>query len=147
MKTTLLKKKHQDKNVGYGVFANTEFKQNDFLCYYVGIAAPIGKTFFSKRQWCDGDPFYQVKLDSKTLMYTPKAMRRLITSPGQFGCFINHSSTPNCELASWSPQIGMPPIIIVRATKKIAVGDELLVDYGPDWFEDNGIDPNSFKKL
>ena len=47
----------------------------------------------------------------------------------------NHSKTPNLEYTLDQQANTM----VTRATRAIAVGEELRISYGPTWFEDRGM--------
>jgi len=54
------------------------------------------------------------------------------------GMLYNHSADPNVEYV----QDDEPDTIQFRALRKVRVGDELTIDYGEEWWETRGLEPD-----
>ena len=54
------------------------------------------------------------------------------------GMLYNHSAEPNVEYV----QDDEPDTIQFRALSKVLVGDELTIDYGEEWWETRGLEPD-----
>jgi len=53
------------------------------------------------------------------------------------GMLYNHSPEPNVEYVQHDPST-----ITFRALRKVRPGDELTIDYGEEWWDARGIDPD-----
>jgi SET domain-containing protein len=98
---------------GKGVYAQKGIKKD----------AVIGKVSGDITTSDDVDPRYLMELDGDNLLI-PKGTFR----------YLNHSCNPNCELFCWEdepldPATGTRPLF-VSATRSIAKGKQLTIDYG-----------------
>jgi SET domain-containing protein len=53
-----------------------------------------------------------------------------------FGMLYNHSATPNAEYVEHGPRT-----IAFVALTDVEAGDELTIDYGDEWWETRGLEP------
>jgi uncharacterized protein len=53
------------------------------------------------------------------------------------GMLYNHSADPNVEYVQHGPST-----ITFRALRKVRPGDELTIDYGKEWWETRGLEPD-----
>ena len=53
------------------------------------------------------------------------------------GMLYNHSEEPNVEYVQDEPST-----IMFRALRKVRPGDELTIDYGDEWWETRGLEPD-----
>lgn len=129
----ILKKKEdglkvvQIENKGRGVIASKEFKRGDFVVEYAGDLIDL-KTAKQKEK------DYSKDLDIGCYMYyfTHKSVNYCVDATaesGRLGRLINHSRTKNnCHMRV--TEIKDRPYLMLIASRDIAVGEELLYDYG-----------------
>jgi SET domain-containing protein len=60
-----------------------------------------------------------------------------VVLPLGYGMLYNHSSEPNTEYVE--EEAG---VIAFLATRDIAEGEECVIDYGPEWWDTRGLEPN-----
>lgn len=111
-------------NVGYGVFANQDFKSGSFLGIYSGYVKPL--------HW------YQIIPNDYCFRYPTRhwAWRRYTIDAEKSGNhtrYINHSSQPNLECL----YVYTHPLLylVFRSICDIKKGSQLLFDYGPEYWK------------
>ena len=110
---------------GLGLFTLRARKRGDHICQYLGEV--YGPDEFDDRYGTATGP-YTVQPNQNTLI--DGACKRGV------GNFINHAAAANCRF-SWSAQ---QRVMNIRATKNIAAGAELLLNYGGDYrFDEDGV--------
>jgi len=112
-----------DPQLGWGVFANRDFKKMEFIAIYAGELRRWIKAD-NKNSYC----FTYVVAEGYPTPYTIDARDQ-----GGIGRFINHSSTaPNLmpALATFSHITQ----IVFYAKEPIPKGAQLFYDYGPDYW-------------
>lgn len=111
-----------DRSVGWGVFANRPFKKGDYLGEYCGVVR--------KRVRSDKKNAYCFEYLFSEEHPTPY----IIDARDQGGIvrFINHSNAPNVltDLATFDDVTH----VILIASDSIAKGDQILYDYGSDYW-------------
>jgi SET domain-containing protein len=60
-----------------------------------------------------------------------------VVLPLGFGMLYNHSSEPNTEYVE-----DEPGVIAFLATRDIAAGEECTIDYGEEWWDTRGLEPD-----
>ncbi|THV03667.1 SET domain-containing protein, partial [Dendrothele bispora CBS 962.96] len=111
---------------GFGLFITETANTNDFIMEYVGelIANPTARSRHDLATHRQRNYLY--KLDS-TLNIDATYM-------GNESKYINHDKNPNCvatkKIVDGEPRIG------IYAKRRIEAGEELTLDYGPDFFAD-----------
>lgn len=108
-----------DQRIGYGLFAEKNFREGDFIGEYCGVL----KKHNDKNEYCllypRAFPFFE------TLMIDAK-------EKGNEMRFINHSFVPNLVI---QPVLDNNLIhMIFIAGKKIGRGEQLTYDYGDDFW-------------
>lgn len=119
----------ETQNMGIGVFATAPIPKDAIVGVYAGdLVQKAALTLDEKR--------YTAQI--RTL---PGGAAVLINAfqQGNWTRFINHSCRPNCGRFKVAMNCGSMMVYYVRTETAIAVGEELSVDYGRDYFrEDNG---------
>ncbi len=108
--------------IGWGVFAAKPFKKREFIVEYSGKVR--------KRQKEDRKNAYCFEYLAGPLAPTPY----IIDAQDQGGIarYINHGENPNL-ITALACLDGINHVILV-ANKPIAIGEQLLYDYGPDYW-------------
>jgi SET domain-containing protein len=111
--------------MGHGVFARTTIPADVFLGNYEG--EKIDEQECNKR--CDkGNGLYIIELGKKTFI---DAM-----FGGNWTCMVNHSRDPNVHaISDYKFQR-----VLIYSTREIKKGEQLFMNYGESWFEDNGLE-------
>ena len=112
-----------DDTVGYGVFAERDLPALTFVGQYTGILRQWYMTKGNHNAYCFHYPTPLWKL--RTFMID--AM-----DGGNETRFVNHGDAPNCEPAIQLDR-GLLHVFF-RTTKTVAYGDQLLLDYGKDYW-------------
>ena len=107
--------------VGYGLFANQNFGIGDFIREYCG-------TVTSKREECSKYYCYDYFDDKSNIIIAPR-------KTGNELQFANHSEYPNVD---WKTIIGNDNKyhVIFVAIKNIEKDEQILVDYGENYWKD-----------
>ena len=108
-----------DDQVGWGVFARQAIKKGELIGEYTGVVTKMGL----------GNAY--------TMFYAPE-FPELIIDATHFGNemrFINHDSDPNCWFYFSHCEEGLPHRIFV-ATRDIEVGEQILTNYGEQYWGD-----------
>lgn len=109
-------------SIGWGVFAAKNFKPREFIIEYTGkVRARVRQD--KKNAYC----FEYVVAPHVPTRYTIDAQDQ-----GGIGRFINHSAAPNlCSTLATSEWISH---VILIANRSIQEGEQLVYDYGPDYW-------------
>lgn len=107
--------KRANKGSGLGLFAERDFKKDEFIIEYTGELIPT-------KVADERNSKYLFTLNSRWVV--DGASRK------NFGRYLNHSCRPNCEAEISGRKI------IIRAKKKIKTGEELVYDYGKEYFDE-----------
>lgn len=101
--------------VGDGLFARTAIKKGDFVLEYTGAKIPT--------KIADDSPSrYLFEIDEDWTLDGPV--------PGNTAGYINHSCEPNVEAEIEDGRIN------IYATRDIAAGEELGIDYGDEYYDE-----------
>ncbi|CAK9094189.1 Bifunctional polynucleotide phosphatase/kinase [Durusdinium trenchii] len=124
---------------GLGVFVEQRFVQGQTIetCPCLWVA----KTSLGETVSPSGTPSTVELLD---YLYAPgrrgaETQDRLLLPLG-FGLSYNHGE--NCN-ATYKVYLEDPPLLVFRALRDLAVGEEVLIDYGEDWWRNRGWRPLS----
>ena len=116
-------------NAGFGLFAKKRFKQNDFICYYSGTLVDYNEAIYL-------NPTYIVSFE------LGRGLKLVGDSLQHLGLYANSVRSDCAEAVqnarfnlttkqSFTDDRGMFPIV---ATKDIARNEEIIVDYGPGYW-------------
>jgi len=119
-------------DIGFGLFANRPFKKGQFITEYAGKVRKK-KRDDAKNAYC----FEYVIAPHIPTSYVIDAQDQ-----GGFGRLINHSDKPNLRTALAT--IDSINHVILIAIEPIAIGDQLLYDYGIDYWNYRSKKPKSF---
>jgi len=111
-----------DPMIGWGVFAERDFKKMEFIAEYAGKVRKRKKTDV-KNGYC----FEYVLVSGIYSPYTIDALEQ-----GGIARYINHSARPN--LASSLATFENISHIILYVKEPVAKGTQLCYDYGPDYW-------------
>ncbi len=111
-----------DPYLGWGVFANRNFRKMEFIAEYVGRVRKR-KRADKKNAYC----FEYVLVQGEKTPYTIDAMDQ-----GALARYINHSPNPN--LISGLATFENISHVILYTKEPIAKGTQLCYDYGPDYW-------------
>lgn len=108
-------------NTGFGLFALQEFKSGDLIVEYKGEV--LTRRQLENRYGTTLAP-YALKINNNTFIDSACARGT--------GSFINtYPRHNNARISVYSGRAGHPPSASIRATRRIPVGAEIFVDYGP----------------
>jgi len=111
-----------DPSLGWGVFANRDFKKRELIAEYSGKLRRW-KRSDNKNSYC----FEYVPASGISTPYTIDARDQ-----GGISRFINHSNTPN--LTAGLATIDFISHVILYANEPISKGAQLCYDYGADYW-------------
>lgn len=111
-----------DPSLGWGVFANRDFKKREFIAEYAGKLRRWKKED-NKNSYC----FEYAVSSGIATPYTIDAQDQ-----GGIARFINHSAAPNLTAALAT--VGSISHVILYASGPIPKGAQLCYDYGPDYW-------------
>lgn len=115
---------------GYGLRANVDLSENDFIFEYIGEV--INEPTFRKRTILYDQEgikhFYFMSLNKSEFIDA--------TKKGNLGRFCNHSCNPNCYVDKWV--VGSKLRMGIFAERNIKAGEELVFNYNVDRY---GADP------
>lgn len=100
---------------GMGLFARVPYMKGEEIIEYVGIKIPTSLAD---------------TLDTKYLFELDEAWTIDGSSRSNLARYINHACVPNCEADILGEKI------LIFATRAIAVGEELTIDYGEEYFDE-----------
>jgi len=123
--------------VNYGVFATRDIPKGEFIGIYSG---ELGFGNYHEKE----ESSYLFELLDDIVYVEAK-------NSGNFTRFINHTSSENGNVESLlylieTTQFGrvfMIPIVILYACQPILAGEQLLYDYGKEYWNDIGIQPKA----
>lgn len=119
----------QTEKKGYGLRANSDFKEHQFIFEYIGEV--IGEAIFRRRMVQYDDEgikhFYFMSLSKGEFVDA--------TKKGNLGRFCNHSCNPNCYVDKWV--VGDKLRMGIFAERAIAKGEELVFNYNVDRYGAN----------
>lgn len=101
--------------LGHGLFATAALKKGDFVLEYTGRRVPTAQA--------DTMP-------SRYLFEIDRAWTIDGSSRSNIARYINHSCSPNCEGDIRDGRI------LIYAARDISKGEELTIDYGPEYFDE-----------
>ena len=107
--------KRAGPGLGQGLFATSDFAEEDFLLEYKGRHIPA-------KEADELETRYLFELDN---VWTIDGSSR-----GNTARYINHSCDPNCEARIEDGRV------LIFALSKIAHGEELTIDYGEEYFDE-----------
>lgn len=122
--------RHIDNVVGYGVYANRDIEKGEFIGFYTG-------------QWrlderCGSEYLFEAIDDSNIFIDA--------NTCGNFTRYINHAYSRKCNLEAiiYLKEQGSLhlPIVIYYAKKKINLGQQLLINYGKQYWNNIGFKPD-----
>jgi len=109
------------RDAGLGLFALKEFKSGDLIVPYKGEILTRAQL---DDRYGDGLAPYAVEVNKNTFIDSACARGT--------GSFINTKPRHNnSRISVYSGRAGHPPAASIRATKRIPIGSEIFVDYGP----------------
>lgn len=111
-----------DPVMGWGVFANRDFKKRQFIAEYVGKVRKRRRED-SKNAYC----FEYVIVQGFNTSYTIDALDQ-----GALARYINHSDHPN--LLSALATFDNLSHVILYTKEPVVKGEQLCYDYGPDYW-------------
>jgi hypothetical protein len=112
---------------GYGAFARMRIKAHSRIAEYTGTIVA------QDSEVCGKGRNYRAKISIRGQDGIHHAAEIDASSVGSIARFLNHSCEPNCKL--WEGRCGRERrILYIRALRNIKRGEELTLDYGPDWF-------------
>ncbi|KAL8734900.1 MAG: hypothetical protein Q9166_001252 [cf. Caloplaca sp. 2 TL-2023] len=115
---------------GYGLRADTDLRENDFVFEYIGEV--IGEGHFRRRM----QQYDEEKIKHFYFMSLNKGEFVDATKKGNLGRFCNHSCNPNCYVDKWV--VGDKLRMGIFAERPIKAGEELVFNYNVDRY---GADP------
>jgi SET domain-containing protein len=121
---------------GKGLFARQHFKRGDIITLY------SGKVLTDADPWPYGDDLYVVRLGLRK--YLDGHERFTLDKKRHLGLRINHSpKNKNARFSYLASRIKNPARIVeIKATRRIAPGEEIFLDYGPEYFKNLERRPN-----
>lgn len=115
---------------GFGLRANKDLKQNDFIFEYIGEV--ISEPAFRRRM----HQYDQEGIKHFYFMSLSKGEFVDATKKGNLGRFCNHSCNPNCFVDKWV--VGDRLRMGIFAERRVEAGEELTFNYNVDRY---GADP------
>ena len=115
MKNAEAKFEVRKSKTGKGLFALQDFPKGEFIVEYTGkkITTKLADTLKTR---------YLFEVDKESTIDGPPEIN--------IAGYINHSCEPNAEAETQDGQI------FISATKDIAVGEEIVIDYGQEYFDE-----------
>ena len=106
---------------GNGLFAAEVIQPEEYICLYVGRHMPMAECLARIAAGQNSDYF----------LYVTKGVVIDGYGVGHGAAMANHSCSPNTRLEhEYMPGVDKAPVGILRATKRIEVGEELETNYG-----------------
>ena len=107
---------------------------------------PHGRGVFAARSFAEGEvvercptvevPDAEVNGHLNNYVFTSVKSGDVLLVLG-YGMLYNHSADPNVEYVQDDPST-----IVFRTLRKVQRGDELTIDYGDEWWETRGLEPD-----
>ena len=116
------------KDVGYGLFAKSNYEKNEVIGFYSGVVTHLVENKEYSFDWFDS-PFEGLSTDGAN---ESNATR-----------YINHASNKKANVTAIEHHSGGLPYIIFVAKSAIAAGKQFFYDYGAGYWEKKGIEPIS----
>lgn len=108
-----------DNRFGFGLFANKNMEEGEFIGEYVGLVRPVTYLFANVNPYCFRYPLYNIGYR----IYTIDAQDMFNETS-----FINHSNTPNCEaIVTMNNSLLHMCLVTNRPVEK---NEQLTYDYG-----------------
>jgi SET domain-containing protein len=128
-KKPLLEVLHISEYFGYGVFAGQDFDCCDFVGEFCGIVTSNYDPSAINYKY----NYFSAVNEIDDIFIAPRKIGNELQ-------FVNHSDSPNVE---WKTIVGYDNKyhVIMVATRKIDKGEQILVDYGKEYWEVLGINP------
>eukprot|EP00434_Breviolum_minutum_P033703 symbB.v1.2.029822.t2/scaffold3305.1/size59406/3 len=125
---------------GLGVFAENSFLKGDVLekspCLWIAKASiPV---HHAKKS--DSIDLLDYLFDPQGSVSKSSSSEERLLLPLGFGLSYNHSEDAN---ASYKVYLDDPPLLLFRAIRDISCGEEVLIDYGREWWLNRGWQPLS----
>jgi uncharacterized protein len=111
-----------DDSIGWGVFADKDFKKGEFIVEYAGILRQRRRQD-QKNSYC---------FEYAIAPHVPTRFTIDAETQGGIGRFINHSDRPN--LFSALATFDWISHVILIANEPIQIGEQLCYDYGPHYW-------------
>lgn len=108
-----------DEEIGWGAFALRRIEPGEIVGEYTGVALEGGLGNSYTMHYLEGDVGIDIYIDA--------------TKFGNETRFINHSASPNGAFIEAFCSLGLP-IICFQATKPIKKDEQVLANYGPNYF-------------
>jgi SET domain-containing protein len=115
MSTELVSVRRSRPGLGRGLYATSDIEKGDFIVEYTGVHIPA---------------LYADTLKTRYLFELDEAWTVDGSSAKNIARYINHSCAPNCEAETHDSHI------LIFATRDIAAGEELTLDYGDEYFDE-----------
>uniref|UniRef100_A0A7E4VZH9 SET domain-containing protein n=1 Tax=Panagrellus redivivus TaxID=6233 RepID=A0A7E4VZH9_PANRE len=124
--------RYVNKDIGFGLFARATIQKNRFIGSYVGEL--YVRSVFTK--FADEHPYYY--------MVRPQLFKQPVLIDalnfGNYTRFINHSCRPNVFTKNiYAGSNKLLPYPSFFASRKINEGEQIFLDYGPEYFASLGI--------
>lgn len=121
---------HVNNDVQYGVFASEAIDKGEFIGIYSG---ELGMGEYNT------DSHYLFEIIEEESIYVDAQ------GSGNFTRYINHTASKNCNVGSITfltkYKLFTIPVIILYAAKKITSGEQLLYNYGNEYWKAMGVKP------
>jgi len=132
-----------NERLGLGIFAQREYKRGEYVASAYDwdregspeehAALPAGATMDGK--YTIQCPAMHASIHKEWCLWpSPRLVDRLWRNAVPSVIFVNHSSTPNVRWSYIWDADGKPSGARMKCTRPIAVGEQVLIDYGPGYW-------------